>query len=253
MALLLSFCLGGHSETIHDMPTYYGVGFCFPFWSAFRLSALTFSAVRAVLGAVAPRLVPLTFSPSFCRCPSALGRCPRVFPLSQAVLADFHAFGGLLTVCAFQILRFVPLGDLSALGGCCFPFCPVSVAVGAWVYWSVAVRLSVGVCSVRLFPLHSFRRSDLLRLGAFVRLPLGFGGLLLAVPRSPFSTVLRLFVPFVRSRFNLPFTLAVGIGSTLYCGSCPQCWRFMLCRSDGSPTFAVVGRLSSNYSFSLPI
>ena len=133
------------------------------------------------------------------------------------------------------------------------PFCPVSVAVGAWVCWSVAVRLSVGVCSVRLFPLHSFRRSDLLRLGAFVRLPLGFGGLLLAVPRSPFSTVLRLFVPFVRSRFNLPFTLAVGIGSTLYCGSCPQCWRFMLCRSDGSPTFAAVGRLSSNYSFSLPI
>ena len=191
--------------------------------------------------------------PSFCRCPSALGRCPRVFLLSQTVLTDFHALEGLLTVCAFQILRLVPLGGLSCPRLLFVPFCPVSVAVGAWVCWSVAVRLSVGVCSVRLFPLHSFRRSDLLRLGAFVRLPLGFGGLLLAVPRSPFSTVLRLFVPFVRSRFNLPFTLAVGIGSTLYCGSCPQCWRFMLCRSDGSPTFAVVGRLSSNYSFSLPI
>ena len=191
--------------------------------------------------------------PSFCRCPSALGRCPRVFLLSQTVLTDFHALEGLLTVCAFQMLRLVPWVVCPALGVCCFPFCPVSVAVGAWVCWSVAVRLSVGVCSVRLFPLHSFRRSDLLRLGAFARLLLGFGGLLLAVPRSPFPAVLRLFMPFVRSRFNLPFALAVGIGSTLYCGSCPQCWRFMLCRSDGSPTFATVGRLSSNYSFALPI
>lgn len=51
--------------------------------------------------------------PSFCRCPPALGGCPRVFLLSQAVLAVVHAFGGLLTVCAFQMLRLVPLGGLS--------------------------------------------------------------------------------------------------------------------------------------------
>lgn len=70
--------------------------------------------------------------PSFCRCPSALGGCPRVFSLSQAILADFHAFGGLLTVCAFQILRFVPLGGLSCPRLLFVPFCPVSVAVGAW-------------------------------------------------------------------------------------------------------------------------
>lgn len=110
---------------------------------AFRLSALTFSAVRAISGAFAPWLVPLTFSPSFCRCLPVVGRCQWLCRCLKRC-SRCSRFGGALALAP-------PFRYCGACWGC-----RPSFRVWLWFpFWVVALRSLSAVYDGFLFSAYS--------------------------------------------------------------------------------------------------